>query len=148
MVSPVIESVKSDIVGKLKKASQTSTEICTSLTDVNRVLEKNEKRDVNLICQKTKEQVCGSCGLYDVCWGESSEQTNNMFKGLLELKKNGIYLEYKTLPQQFTSFCIRSENVASNYNKMYTDFKIRESNQNRVREIYNLAADGNMIYAI
>lgn len=141
VVSPVIESVKSDIVGKLKKASQTSTEICTSLTDVNRVLEKNEKRDVNLICQKTKEQVCGSCGLYDVCWGESSEQTNNMFKGLLELKKNGIYLEYKTLPQQFTSFCIRSENVASNYNKMYTDFKIRESNQNRVREIYNLAAE-------
>lgn len=141
VVSPVIESVKSDLVGKLKKASQTSTEICTSLTDVNRVLEKSEKRDVNLICQKTKEQVCGSCGLYDVCWGESAEQTNNMFKGLLELKKNGIYLEYKTLPQQFTSFCIRSENVASNYNKMYTDFKIRESNQNRVREIYNLAAE-------
>ncbi len=141
VVSPVIESVKSDIIGKLKKASQTSAEICTSLTDVNRVLEKQEKRDINLICKKTKEQICGSCGLYDVCWGEGFEQTDKTFKSLLELKKNGIYLEYKTLPQQFTSFCIRSENVASNFNKMYTDFRIRESNQNRVREIYNLAAE-------
>lgn len=141
VVSPVIESVKSDIVGKLKKASMTSTEICTSLTDVNRVLEKQEKRDINLICKKTKEQVCGSCGLYDVCWDESAEQTDKMFRSLLELKKNGIYLEYKTLPQQFTSFCIRSENVASNFNKMYTEYRIRESNQDRVREIYNLAAE-------
>ncbi len=141
VVSPVVESVKSDIVGKLKKASQTSAEICISLTDVNRVLEKGERRDVNFICQKTKEQICGSCGLYDVCWGESFEQSDKTFKSLLELKKNGVYLEHKTLPQQFTSFCIRSENVASNFNKMYTDFKIRESNQNRVREIYNLAAE-------
>ena len=141
VVSPVIESVKSGIIGKLKNASQTSSEICASLTDVNRVLDKKEKSDIGLICQKTKEQVCGSCGLYDVCWGESAELSDRMFKALLELKKNGIYLEYKTLPQQFTSVCIRSENVASNFNKMYMDFKIRESNQNRVKEMYNLAAE-------
>lgn len=141
VASPVIESVKSGIVEKLKKASETSAEICTSLTDVNRILEKNDKRDIKLICQKTKEHVCGSCGLYDVCWGEGFEQTDKTFKNLLEYKKNGVYLEYKTLPQPFTSFCIRSENVASNFNRMYTDYKIRESNQSRVREMYNLAAE-------
>lgn len=141
VVSPVVESIKNGVAQKLKRASLTSAEICTSLTDVNRVLSKSDKTDVNLICKKTKEQVCGSCGLYDVCWGESFVQTDASFKNLLELKKNGVYLEYKTLPQQFTSFCIRSENVASNFNKMYTDFKIRESNQNRVKEIYNMAAE-------
>ncbi len=141
VVSPVIESFKSDITGKLKKASKTSTEICMSLADVNRVLEKQEKCDVSLICKKTREQVCGSCGLYDVCWGESAVQTDKMFSTLLEIKKNGIYLEYKTLPQQFTSACIRSENVASNFNKMYAEYRIRESNQNRVREIYKLASE-------
>ncbi len=141
VVSPVIESVKGDIVKKLKKASDTSTEICMSLSDVNRVLEKQEKIDVNLICKKTREQVCGSCGLYDVCWGESAVQTDKMFSTLLDIKKKGAYLEYKTLPQQFTSACIRSENVASNFNKLYTEYRIRESNQNRVREIYKLASE-------
>ncbi|MBR4286919.1 MAG: SpoIIE family protein phosphatase [Clostridia bacterium] len=141
VVSPVIESVKNDIVSKLKKASEASTEICSSLTDVNRVLEKQENSDVKLICKKTREHICGSCGLYDVCWGEGADQTDKMFVSLLELKKNGIYLEYKTLPQQFTSACIRSENVASCFNKMYTEYRIRESNQNRVREIYKLASE-------
>lgn len=141
VVSPVIESVKSDIIGKLKRASEASAEICSSLTDVNRVLEKSEKGDINRICKKTREHICGSCGLYDVCWGEGALQTDKAFGLLLDLKRSGIYLEHKTLPQQFTSFCIRSESIASSFNKMYTEFKLRESNQNRVREIYNLASE-------
>ncbi len=141
VVSPVIESVKSDIISKLKRASETSAEICSSLTDVNRVLEKSEKGDINRICKKTREHICGSCGLYDVCWGEGALQTDKAFGLLLDLKRNGIYLEHKTLPQQFTSFCIRSESIASSFNKMYTEFRLRESNQNRVREIYNLASE-------
>ena len=141
VVSPVIESVKGDIISKLKRASETSAEICSSLTDVNKVLEKSEKGDITRICKKTREHVCGSCGLYDVCWGEGALQTDKAFGLLLDLKRSGIYLEYKTLPQQFTSFCIRSENVASSFNKMYTEFRLRESNQNRVREIYNLASE-------
>ena len=139
--SPVVESVKNGIVSKLKKASETSAEICTSLTDVNKVLEKTDKTDINKIGQKTKEQICGSCGLYDSCWGESVELMKKNFGSLLDLKKNGVYLEYKTLPQQFASFCIRSENVASNFNRLYSEYKIRESNQSRVKEIYNLAAE-------
>ncbi len=141
VTSPVIDSVKGSLVSKLKRASDTSAEICSSLTEVNDVLGKTEKFDVQKIIVKTKDQVCGSCGLYDVCWGESFEQTDSNFKTLLELKKNGIFLEYKTVPQQFASFCIRSENVASNFNRLFTEYKIHESNRSRVKEIYNLAAE-------
>lgn len=141
VTSPVIESVKDGIVSKLKKASRISTEICSSLTSVNDVLLKNEKTDVKKIPRKTREHICGSCGLYDACWKESFSQTNKTFEALLDLKRNGVYLEYKTVPQNFASFCIRSENVASNFNRLYTEYKIQESNQNRVKEIYNLASE-------
>lgn len=140
VTSPIIDSVKSGIVSKLKKASEISGEICMSLTEVNDALAKSDKTDISLIPKKTREQICGSCGLYDVCWKENVFQTDKSFDGLLELKKNGVYLEYKTLPQQFASSCIRSENVSSNFNKLYSEYKIKESNESRIKEIYNLAA--------
>ncbi len=140
VASPIIDSVKSGIVSKLKKASEISEEICTSLTEVNTALAGAEKSDINLIPKKTREQICGSCGLYDVCWKENVFVTDKSFDSLLELKKSGVYLEYKTLPQQFASSCIRSENVSSNFNKLYSEYKIKERNDNRIKEIYNLAA--------
>lgn len=141
VTSPVIDTLKDNIIGKLKKASRVSSEICSSLTSVNDVLAKSDKTDVKTIPKKTKEQICGSCGLYDVCWGESLSETEKTFETLLNLKKEGIYLEYKTVPQKFASFCIRSENVSSNFNRLYTEYKIRENNQSRIKEIFNLAAE-------
>lgn len=141
VTSPVIDTVKSNITEKLKKASRVSAEICSSLTSVNEVLSKSDKSDVKTIPKKTKEQVCGSCGLYDVCWGESFSETDKTFLALLDLKKDGVYLEYKTVPQKFASFCIRSENVSSNFNRLYSEYKIRESNEGRVKEVFNLAAE-------
>ena len=140
VTSPVIESVKDGIISRLKNASEISAEICTSLTTVNNALNKNDKFEVEDIIKKTREQVCGSCGLYDVCWKEGAEQTLGSFKSLLGLKRNGVYLEYKTIPQQFASACIRSENVSSSFNKLYGEYKLNETNQNRLREIYNLAS--------
>ena len=140
VTSPVIDSVKSGIIGRLKNASEISSEIYTSLTTVNEALNKNDKNDVEDIIKKTREQVCGSCGLYDVCWKEGRDQTVNSFRSLLDLKKNGIYLEYKTIPQQFASACIRSENVSSSFNKLYSEYKLNETNQSRISEIYNLAS--------
>lgn len=140
VTSPVIDSVKSGIISRLKNASEISAEICTSLTTVNDALSKNDKTDIEDILKKTREQVCGSCGLYDVCWKESAEQTLESFKSLLGLKRNGIYLEYKTIPQRFASACIRSENVSSSFNKLYAEYKLNETNQSRLREIYNLAS--------
>ena len=140
VTSPVIESVKDGIISRLKNASEISAEICTSLTTVNNALSKNDKFEVDDIIKKTREQVCGSCGLYDVCWKEGAEQTLGSFQSLLGLKRNGIYLEYKTIPQQFASACIRSENVSSSFNKLYGEYKLNETNQSRLQEIYNLAS--------
>ena len=84
--------------------------------------------------------MCGSCGLYDVCWKEGREQTVGSFRSLLELKKQGVYLENKTIPQQFASACIRSENISSSFNKLYAEYKINEANQTRISEMYNLAS--------
>lgn len=139
--SPVIESVKTNIIYKLQKAADFSEEICTSLTTVNDALMKNEKQGVNSIPRKTKEHICSSCGLYDTCWGENKEETKRIFENLLELKKQGVYLEYKTVPQGFASSCIRTENVSSNFNKLYTEYKMKEKLESRVREIHTLAAE-------
>lgn len=140
VTSPVIDSVKSGIIGRLKNASEISSEIYTSLTTVNEAISKTDKTDVEDILKKTREQVCGSCGLYDVCWKEGREQTVSSFRSLLELKKQGVYLENKTIPQQFASACIRSENISSSFNKLYAEYKINEANQTRISEMYNLAS--------
>ena len=141
VTSPVIESVKSDIVSKLRRAADFSTEICTSVTAVNNALQKSESADYVDIIKKTKNNVCGSCGLYDNCWKESLQSTVQSFNTLLDLKKNGVYLEYKTVPQGFSSTCIRSENISSSFNKLYSEYKVKFLTENRMNEIYSLATE-------
>lgn len=139
--SPCIESVKSDIVRRLKNASEMSTEICESLNTVSRALIKSEQSDIGCVCRKTKDSVCGSCGLFDACWNEGFEDTNDLFNTLLSMKKEGVYLEYKTVPQRFSAKCIRTEMVSSSINKLYTEFKVKKSIDSRVNEIYTLASE-------
>lgn len=140
VTSPIIDSVKSDIVSRLRRASLFSAEICGNVTAVNEALDKSESTDCRRILKKTKEQVCGSCGLYDVCWNESGQDIQRSFETLLHMKKKGVYLEYKTVPQSFSGVCIRTENICSNLNKMYSEYKIRQQTENRIREIHSLAA--------
>lgn len=141
VTSPIIDSVKSDIVSRLKRASAFSAEICGNVTAVNDVLDRSESTDCKKILRKTKEQVCGSCGLYDVCWNESGQVTERHFETLMHLKKQGVYLEYKTAPQSFSGVCIRTENICSCLNKMYSEYKVRQRTENRIREIHTLAAE-------
>ncbi len=139
--SPIIETVKNDVLEKLKFASETSAEICTSLSSVSDALNKSEKFDISNVSKKTKERICGSCGLYDVCWGENGEETQDIFNTLITMKKEGIYLEYKTVPQQFAAKCIRTENVSSSFNKLYSEFKMRQRFETRFREMHKMTSE-------
>lgn len=141
VTSPIIDTVKSEMFYKIRNASAVSTEICSSLTSVNDALSKSEKSDITYIPKKTKERVCGSCGLHDSCWGDSFENTQDAFNTLLSLKKEGVYLEYKTVPQQFSAKCIRTENVASSFNRLYGEYKIRRKNEMRFKEMNSLVAE-------
>lgn len=138
---PVTDGVRSEIFRRLKNASEISTEICTSLTDVNQALLKSEKSEIKNISRKTKERICGSCGLYDVCWGESLSETQDCFNTLLNLKKEGVYLEYKTVPVHFAARCIRTENIAGSFNRLYSEYVIRKKTESRLREMHNLASE-------
>lgn len=141
VTSPIIDTVKNDIFNKLKYASETSAEICTSLSSVSEALTKSEKSDIGTVSKKTKERVCGSCGLYDVCWKERRDETQDAFNTLLTMKKEGIHLEYRTVPQQFAARCIRTENVSSSFNKLYGEFKTRQRFENRFNEMHKLASE-------
>ncbi len=141
VASPVIESVKSDIVSKLRRAAEYSLEICSSVTAVNNALNKSDKWDTNEIIKKTKNKVCGSCGLYEACWRETPQATVDNFNALLNLKKSGVHLEYKTAPQGFASACIRTENVCSSFNKLYAEYKVHFLTENRMNEIQSMSAE-------
>ena len=141
VTSPIIDTVKNDMFNKLKLASRTSAEICASLTSVSDALSKSERSEIGNVAKKTKERVCGSCGLYDVCWKEKGVETQDIFNTLLTMKKEGIHLEYRTVPQQFAAKCIRTENVSSSFNKLYSEFKTRERFQNRFNEMHKLASE-------
>ena len=141
VVSPAIESVRTDIVRRLKSASEASAEICQSLNSVNDAMLRADKHGIDTVCRKTRERVCGSCGLYDSCWNEAFEVSQDCFNTLLMLKKENVYLEYKTVPQHFASRCIRTESVCDSFNKMFLEYRARERVEARVREIYSLAAD-------
>ena len=141
VTSPIIDNVKSDIMRKLRNASEISSEICDSLNVVSDALYKNEKADMKKIYKKTKEQVCGSCGLYDACWNENFNDTQDCFNTLITLKKDGVYLENKTIPQQFASKCIRSEMVSASFNKLFSEYIIKEKMESRINEIQSLASE-------
>lgn len=141
ITAPIIETVKSNIINKLQKASEFSSEICRTLDSVNAVLSKSEKSNVKLIPQKTKTAVCSSCGLYDVCWVEMKEETSRSFNELLNLKKNGTYLDLKSAPQNFASVCIRTESISDSFNKLFSECKIHEKAENRIKEIQTLASE-------
>ena len=139
--SPCIDGVKTDIRRRLKNASEMSSEICESLNTVSQALLKSERNDIGSVCRKTKDAVCGSCGLFDACWNDGFEDTKDSFNTLITMKKEGTYLEYKTVPQKFSAKCIRTEMVASSINKLYSEFKVKESIDSRVNEIYTLASE-------
>ncbi len=141
VTSPIIESVKGEITRKLKNASEISTEIFSSLNVVTDALNKNDKADLKKICKKTKESVCGSCGLYDACWSESFEDTEDCFNTLITMKKEGKYLENKTIPSQFASKCIRTEMISSSFNKLYSEYVVKQRLETRVNEIQTLASE-------
>ncbi len=141
VTSPIIDTVKSDVFNKLKYASKVSEEICSSLSSASDALCKSEKFSIKTVFQKTKERVCGSCGLYDVCWKENAEATQDIFNTLLAMKKEGKYLEYKTVPQHFAAKCIRTENVSSSFNRLYSEYKTRQRFENRFNEIHKLASE-------
>ncbi len=141
VTSPILDTVKNDVLNRLKYASKTSAEICSSLSGVSDVLSKSEKSDIRTVSQKTKERVCGSCGFYDVCWKENGDVTQDIFNTLLTMKKEGKYLEYKTVPQQFAAKCIRTENVSSSFNKLYGEYKTRQRFENRFNEMHRLASE-------
>ncbi len=139
--SPIAECVKNEVYSRLKNASEISAEICSSLTGVNDALSKSEKSDIRNVSQKTKERICGSCGLYDVCWGENLSETQDVFNTMLNMKKEGTYLEYKTVPTHFAARCIRTESVAGSFNRLYSDYSSRKKTENRLKEMHNLAAE-------
>ncbi len=141
VTSAAVDSVRNDVVSKLKRASEFSKEICTSLTSVNDALDKNDNKGTDFIPRKIKNSVCGSCGLYDACWRENTDDTKHLFQTLLDLKRKGVYLEYKTVPQGLASSCIRTEIVSSGFNKLYAEAKTKEKLQGRVKEIHTLAAE-------
>lgn len=138
--SPAIDSIKGRLMRRLKNAAEMSEEICESLTAVSGALLKNEKTELSAVCKKTKDAVCGSCGLYDSCWREAYEQTQDSFNTLLSLKKEGVYLEYKSVPSVFSGKCIRTEMVASSINKLYSEYKLKERLNARIGEIHTSAA--------
>ena len=138
--SPIIDSVKNDIARKLHRASEISAEICGSLTTVNDALIKTDRADIQSISKKAKESVCGSCGLFDTCWQESFSETVDCFNTLILMKKEGKYLDFKNVPINFSSRCIRTEMIASAFNKLYSEYKIKERMESRINEIYSLAA--------
>ncbi len=141
VTSPIIETVKSDITRKLRNASEISTEIFSSLNVVTDALNKSEKADMKKIYKKTKEGVCGSCGLYDACWSESFEDTEDCFNTLINMKKEGKYLENKTIPSHFASKCIRTEMISSSFNKLYSEYVIKQRMETRINEIQTLASE-------
>lgn len=141
VASPVVDSVKTGIIRRLKTASLMSEEICDSLTTVSTALIKNERAELSGICKKTRESICGSCGLYDACWNEAFADTQDSFNTLIAMKKEGVYLEYKTVPSEFSAKCIRTEMVASSFNRLYSEYKVKERFDARVNEIYTLASE-------
>lgn len=138
--SPVVNSVKCNITDKLHKVSEFSTEICNTLENVNDALQKSEKSNLSLIPTKVKNNICSTCGLYSNCWSDSKDKTKTYFDLLLNLKKQDVYLNYKTMPVDFSSFCIRNDSIASEFNKHFTECKINEKTENRIKEIHSLAS--------
>lgn len=138
---PIVDSVKNNIINKLQQASEFSTEICETLESVNSVLAKSEKAKTERIPFKVRSSVCASCGLYDNCWKEIRKDTEENFNKLLELKKQGAYLEYKNVPPSFSGVCIRTENVASSFNKYFSECKMHEKTETRIKEIQTLASE-------
>ncbi len=139
--SPIINSVKNNVINKLQRASDFSSEICVTLDNVNKALSKSDKSDYKKIPLKVKEKVCFGCGLFDNCWGEQKEQTQNNFNELLSLKEKGEYLQYKTVPQSFAGSCIRTENISNSFNKFFSEYKLHDKTESRIKEIQGLASE-------
>ncbi len=140
-VSPVLDSVKNDIVWRLHNAAQITGDIAESLNKVSDTLKIGESTGMTSMYACIRCEVCDTCGLKDVCFEQSYDTTVGAFNDIVLHLRDGGTATFATLPPHFASRCIRINALCDSFNRFYREYTANQKAQSRVSQIRNVISD-------
>jgi stage II sporulation protein E len=140
-VSPVLDSVKNDIVLKLHNASKITEDIAESLISVSNTLKIGENSGITDMYTCIRAEVCDSCGLRDTCFEQNYDDTIGAFNDIVLMLRNGDRASFTTIPPHFASKCIRIDQLCDSFNRFYREYAANQKAQTKIAQVRNVVSD-------
>lgn len=140
-VSPVLDSVKNDIVWKLHNASRITGDIASSLVSVSNTLKIGENSGITDMYTCIRCEVCDSCGLKDVCFEQNYDETIGAFNDIVLMLREGGTASFAAIPPHFSSRCIRTSQLCDCFNRFYREYAANQKAQTKISQVRSVVSD-------
>lgn len=140
-VSPILDSVKNDIVWKLHNASRITSEIAQSLVSVSNTLKIGENSGITDMYTCIRAEVCDSCGLNDVCFEQNYDETIGAFNDIVLMLRDAGTASFTTVPPHFSSKCIRTKQICDCFNRYYREYSANQKAQTKISQVRSVVSD-------
>jgi hypothetical protein len=145
----VPESLAAPLAGEAREPDarvNDSLDRAAALLDgVSRSLDRARRRELGpesaAVFDRAADQVCRSCGSWDLCWDKCAGETYRALSGAAgRIFARGEALE-EDLPESFTARCIRTAGFLTAVNEELERQKLRRQFQSRLGETRAVVAD-------
>ena len=134
------EGLRKNVIMRLDYASKALKNVSQSVDSVADRMKELYSDNINTVFDKSKEVICGGCGLRSYCWEKDKEKSRCDFTKLIPiLQKNGS-LTAKNFSHCFTKKCCKAPELVDMINKHYDSYMAYLSAEHRVGEIRSVVA--------
>ncbi len=135
---PRIDSMRKNIVQRLKFASNAMHEVSRNVNEIGQKLDKRAEPSVYDLFAQMQKECCADCGLNFHCYAHRKKETYCAFLEMTKtFKKNGFLLE-NVIPQDLKKRCLKPNEVTKTLCKKYKQFNNAVCENERVTQIRNV----------
>ena len=135
---PRIDSMRKNIVQRLKFASNAMHEVSRNVNEIGQKLDKRGKVSVCDLFAQMQKECCADCGLNFHCYAHRKKETYEAFFEMTKtFKKNG-FLTDNVMPPSLKKRCLKPNEVTNALCKKYKKYDIAACENERVTQIRNV----------
>lgn len=119
------DSMRKNIVQRLKFASNAMNEVSTTVDEIGEKLDKRCKPSLEKVFDEVKDKCCKECGLRFYCYTSRKNDTYKAFYDITRSIKSVGILTDSAVPKTFSKRCLNPKSVSK---ELYEKFLIYENN--------------------
>lgn len=140
-VVPSIDGIRHSIVSRLSTASDSITELSTTVNKVSTVLaKKNTTNTAEDLYKRVQTQVCADCGNKKFCWEQCFEDSMNVFNDMYTILRDDNKITTENIPKHFESRCIKLTSLIDTFNQSYGTHTAKIATDARLSQMRSIVA--------